>query len=178
MPISDPKLNPNPPNFTDKPSTELEGVLAEKEMQLEAVRIDHEDQIVVIKEQKGEKLRQIETEEAVQLEILRQSREDCALEGDGRAETCREEHDRILDDIRTERDTQLEAVRVQSGEAQLEAIAEAKEELVLGQAQLEQQLKNIREQRFDEIEKIMRKCEGGAEETCPAFDCSMCEGKY
>jgi len=22
----------------------------------------------------------------------------------------------------------------------------------------------------------MRKCEGGAEETCPAFDCSMCEG--
>ena len=187
--------------MTDKPSTELEGVLAEKEMRLEAVRIEHEDQIVVIKEQKAEKLRQIETEEAVQLEILRQSREDCALEGDGRAETCREEHDRILDDIRTERDTQLEAVRVQSGEAQLEAIAEAKEELVLGQAQLEQQLKNIREQRFDEIEKIMRKCEDGGEkkdekackmleEVCPAireqsFDeiTALCaeeaqEGKY
>ena len=178
MPKSDSKLNPNPLNLTDKPSTELEGVLAEKEMRLEAVRIEHEDQIVVIKEQKAEKLRQIETEEAVQLEILRQSREECALEGDGREETCREEHDRILDDIRTERDAQLEAVRVQSGEAQLEAIAEAKEELVLTQAQLEQQLKNIREQRFDEIEKIMRKCEGGAEEACPVFDCSMCEGKY
>merc|ERR1712037_856290 len=136
----------------------------------------HEDQIVVIKEQKAEKLRQIETEEAVQLDILRQSREECALEGDGREETCREEHDRILDNIRTERDAQLEAVRVQSGEAQLEAIAEAKEELVLTQAQLEQRLKNIREQRFDEIEKIMRKCEGGAEEACPVFDCSMCEG--
>ena len=146
-------------------------------MRLEAVRIEHEDQMVVIEEQKAEKLRQIETEEAVQLEILRQSREDCAQQGDGREATCREEHDKTLDEIRTERDTQLEAVRVQSGEDQLQVIAEAKEELVKMQAQLEQQLKNIREQRFDEIEKIMRKCEGGAEEACPVFDCSMCEGK-
>merc|ERR1712241_459471 len=76
-------------------------------------------------------------------------------------ETCREEHDRILDEIRTERDTQLEAVRVQSIEDQLEVMEEAKQELVVMQAQLEQQLKNIREQHYDEIEKIMRKCEGG-----------------
>merc|ERR1712095_126064 len=99
---------------------------------------------------------------------------------DEKAETCREEHDRILDEIRTERDTQLEAVRVQSVEDQLEVMEEAKEELVVMQAQLEQQLKNIREQHYDEIEKIMRKCEGGAEPSCPAFDCSVCEesGSY
>ena len=94
--------------------------------------------------------------------------------------TFREEHDRILDQIRTERDTQLEAVRAQSTEDQLKVIADAKEELVIMQAQLEQQLKNIREQHYDEIEKIMRKCEGGAEPSCPSFDsfdCSVCPGK-
>merc|ERR1711979_184709 len=145
----------------------------------EEVRIDHEDQIVVIKEQKAEKLRQIETEEAVQLEMLRQSREDCAKEGDEHEETCIEKHDRILDGIRTERVEQLEEVRVQSEEDQLEVIAEAREVLVMIQAQLEQQLTNIREQRYDEIEKINRKCEGGAAEMCPMLDledaCAMCE---
>merc|ERR1712165_308193 len=129
---------------------------------------------VTIEEEKAERLREIETEEAVQLEMLRQSREECAAEGDEHAETCREEHDMILDEIRTERDTQLEAVRVQSVEDQLEVMEEAKQELVVMQAQLEQQLKNIREQHYDEIEKIMRKCEGGAEPSCPVFDCSMC----
>merc|ERR1711902_38922 len=135
---------------------------------------------VTIEEEKAERLREIETEEAVQLEMLRQSREECAAEGNEHAETCREEHDRILDEIRTERDTQLEAVRVQSVEDQLEVMEEAKQELVVMQAQLEQQLKNIREQHYDEIEKIMRKCEGGAEPSCPAFDCSVCEesGSY
>merc|ERR1712165_205466 len=113
-------------------------------------------------------------EEAVELEKLRQSRDNCANAGNEQAETCREEHDRILDQIRTERDTQLEAVRAQSVEDQLEVIAEAKEELVIMQAQLEQQLKNIREQYYDEIEKIMRRCEGGAEPSCPVFDCSIC----
>ena len=44
------------------------------------VRIAHEDQIVVIKEQKAERLRQIETEEAVQLEILRQNRDVLSVE--------------------------------------------------------------------------------------------------
>merc|ERR1711902_193034 len=130
---------------------------------------------VTIEEEKAERLREIETEEAVQLEMLRQSREESAAEGNEHAETCREEHDRILDEIRTERDTQLEAVRVQSIEDQLEVMEEAKQELVVMQAQLEQQLKNIREQHCDEIEKIMRKCEGGAEPSCPAFDCSVCE---
>ena len=38
------------------------------------MRIQHEDQIMAITEQKAEKLRQIETEEAVQLEMLRQQR--------------------------------------------------------------------------------------------------------
>merc|ERR1712165_526053 len=114
-------------------------------------------------------------EEAVELEKLRQSRDNCANAGNEQAETCREEHDRILDEIRTERDTQLEAVRTQSVEDQLEVMEEAKQELVVMQAQLEQQLKNIREQHYDEIEKIMRKCEGGAEPSCPAFDCSVCE---
>ena len=63
-------------------------------------------------------------------------------------------------------------------EDQLQVIADAKEELVIMQAQLEQQLKNIREQHYDEIEKIMRKCEGGAAPSCPELDCSMCPGKY
>merc|ERR1712073_177309 len=137
------------------------------------------DQIVAIEESKAERLRQIETEEAVELENLCQSRESCAQEGDGHAETCREEHDRILDDIRTERDRQLEEVRVQSTEDQLEVMEEAKEELVVIQAQLEQELKNVREQRYDEIEKIMRKCEGGSEENCPAMTldeaCNYCD---
>ena len=44
------------------------------------VRVAHEDQIVVIKEQKAERLRQIETEEAVQLEILRQNRDVLSVE--------------------------------------------------------------------------------------------------
>ena len=108
--------------------------------------------------------------------IAIQSREDCAHEGNEHGETCREEYDRILDEIRTERDSQLEVIRTQSVEDQLQVIADAKEELVIMQAQLEQQLKNIREQHYYEIEKIMRKCEGGAEQTCPAFDCSMCPG--
>ena len=99
------------------------------------------------------------------------------MEGDEHEETCVEEHDRILDQIRTERDAQLEAVRVQSEVDQLQVIAGARDTLVIVQAQLEQQLKNIRETRYDEIEKIMRMCEGGAAEACPAFDCSMCEGK-
>merc|ERR1712156_335846 len=54
----------------------------------------------------------------------------------------------------------------------------AKEELVIIQAQLEQQLKNIREVRYDEIEKVMRQCEGGAEEACPSYTladaCAYC----
>ena len=57
--------------MTDEPATELEGSLAGKEKKLEDVRIKHEDQIAAIKEQKAEKLGQIETEEAVQLEDLR-----------------------------------------------------------------------------------------------------------
>ena len=148
------------------------------------MRIEHEDQIVAIEESKAERLRQIETEEAVELENLRQSRENCAQEGDGHAETCREEHDKILDEIRTERDRQLEEVRVRSTEDQLEVMEEAKDELVVIQAQLEQELKNVREQRYDEIEKIMRKCEGGGEEHCPAMTldeaCNYCDagGKY
>merc|ERR1711992_163061 len=107
-------------------------------MQMEAARIEHEDQMVVIEEQKAERLRDIETEEAVQLERLRQSREDCAHEGNEHGETCREEYDRILDEIRTERDSQLEVIRSQSVEDQLQVIADAKEELVIMQAQLEQ----------------------------------------
>merc|ERR1711899_34525 len=150
------------------------GILAQKQIQMETVRIEHEDQIVVIEQQKAERLADIETEEAVELEKLRRGRDNCANAGNDVAETCREEHDRILDQIRTERDSQLEAVREQSTEDQLEVIADAKEELVIMQAQLEQQLKNIREQHYDEIEKIMRKCEGGAAPHCPEFDCSMC----
>ena len=54
-------------------------------------------------------------------------------------------------------------------------MAATRDELVVIQAQLEQQLRNIREQRYMEIERVMRTCEGGSEtEACPAFDCSMC----
>ena len=54
-------------------------------------------------------------------------------------------------------------------------MAATRDELVVIQAQLEQQLRNIREQRYMEIERVMRTCEGGnPEEGCPAFDCSMC----
>ena len=54
-------------------------------------------------------------------------------------------------------------------------MAATRDELVVVQAQLEQQLRNIREQRYMEIERVMRTCEGGSEtEACPAFDCSMC----
>merc|ERR1712117_920028 len=155
--------------------TELEEVLAQKEIRLEQVRIQHEDQIMAITEQKAEKLRQIETEEAVQLEMLRQQREQCAIEGNEHEASCIEEHDAQLDEIRTRRDAALEAVRVQSEQAQLQIMAAARDELVVIQAQLEQQLRNIREQRYMEIERVMRTCEGGnPEEGCPAFDCSMC----
>ena len=65
------KSDPNPSNLTDELSTELEGILAGKEKKLEDVRTKHEDQIAAIKEQKAEKLGQIETKEAVQLEDLR-----------------------------------------------------------------------------------------------------------
>ena len=70
MPKSD--LKSDPLNLNDELFTELEGILAQKQMQMEAVRIEHEDQMVVIEEQKAERLRDIETEEAVQLEKLRQ----------------------------------------------------------------------------------------------------------
>ena len=54
-------------------------------------------------------------------------------------------------------------------------MASTRDQLVVIQAQLEQQLRNIREQRYMEIERVMRTCEGGSEtEACPAFDCSMC----
>ena len=54
-------------------------------------------------------------------------------------------------------------------------MAATRDQLVVIQAQLEQQLRNIREQRYMEIERVMRTCEGGnPEEGCPAFDCSMC----
>ena len=53
-------------------------------------------------------------------------------------------------------------------------MAAARDQLVIVQAQLEKQLQDIREQRYEEIERVMRRCEGGAEEACPAFDCSMC----
>ena len=156
----------NQPDLTDELSIELESILAKKERQLEKVRIEHEDQIVAIKEQKAEKLGQIEAEESAQLENLRQGRGNCTYEGDGRQETCREEHDRILDKIRTERDSQLEEVRKVTGEAQLQVEAEARVELVTIQAQLQQQLDNIRERYSDEIERIMRKCkEVACEET-------------
>merc|ERR1711884_691907 len=149
--------------------------LAQKEIRLEQVRIQHEDQIMAITEQKAEKLRQIETEEAVQLEMLRQQREQCAIEGNEHEASCIEEHDAMLDEIRTRRDAALEAVRVQSEQAQLQIMAATRDELVVIQAQLEQQLRNIREQRYMEIERVMRTCEGGnPEEGCPAFDCSMC----
>ena len=109
------------------------------------MRIQHEDQIMAITEQKAEKLRQIETEEAVQLEMLRQQRngslsphgykmiqihqlkifhflyrEQCAIEGNEHEASCIEEHDAQLDEIRTRRDAALEEVRVQSEQAQLQ----------------------------------------------------------
>ena len=50
-----------------------------------------------------------------------------------------------------------------------------KAQLIQVQAQLEGQLKNIREQRYEQIEKTMRKCEGGrAGGSCPELDCSLC----
>ena len=52
--------------------TELERILAEKEIKLEAVRIRFEKKIAVIEGQKAERLEELETEEAVQLEKLRQ----------------------------------------------------------------------------------------------------------
>ena len=75
--------------MNDEPFTELEGILAQKQMQMEAVRIEHEDQMVVIEEQKAERLADIETEEAIELEKLRQSRDNCANAGNEQAETCR-----------------------------------------------------------------------------------------
>merc|ERR1712012_658796 len=156
-------------------NSQLEEILAQKEIRLEQVRIQHEDQIMAITEQKAEKLRQIETEESVQLEMLRQQREQCAIEGNKHEASCIEEHDAMLDEIRTRRDAALEAVRVESEQAQLQIMASTRDELVVIQAQLEQQLRNIREQRYMEIERVMRTCEGGnPEEGCPAFDCSMC----
>ena len=78
-----------PLNLNDKPFTELEGILAQKQIQMETVRIEHEDQMVVIEQQKAERLADIETEEAVELEKLRQSRDNCANAGNEQAETCR-----------------------------------------------------------------------------------------
>ena len=158
--------------------TELEDILTQGEMQMEAVRIEYENQMVVIKKQKAERLRELEAEEAAQLVALRQSREGCAQEGDEHEETCREKHDRTLDAIRTQRDSQLEAVRAKSVEDQLQVNDYATKELMKKQAQLKMQLKNIREQRYEQIEKIMRQHAGGPENYCPELDCSMCEGKY
>ena len=156
--------------------TELEDILNHGQMQMEAVRIEYENQIVVIKKQKAERLREIEKEESAELVMLRQSREDCANEGNEHEETCREKHDRTLDQIRTQRDSQLEVVRTQSVEDQLQVNNDATKELVKKQAQLKQQLKNIREQRYEQIERIMRQRAGGPEDYCPELDCSMCEG--
>ena len=75
--------------MNDETVTELEGILAQKQIQMETVRIEHEDQIVVIEQQKAERLADIETEEAVELEKLRQGRDNCANAGNEQAETCR-----------------------------------------------------------------------------------------
>ena len=75
-----------------------------------------------------------------------QSREGCAEEGDEHGETCREKHDKTLDEIRTERDKELDDVRKEAEEDQKQVEAGAKEVLAITQAQIEQQLKNIREQ--------------------------------
>jgi len=158
---------------------ELEGILAEKEIQKEASRIAHEDQIIVITENKAQRLRELDSEEAVQLGMLRDSRDTCAVDADNMEATCWEEHEIQLDEIRTRRDAALEAIRVQADADELAVRNAAKEELVIIQAQLEQQLKNIREVRYDEIEKVMRQCEGGAEEACPSYTledaCGYCE---
>ena len=56
--------------------------------------------------------------------------------------------------------------------------ADKKQQLVKAQAQLEEQLKNIREHHYDYIEKVMRVCEGGREGgACPQLDCSLCPGE-
>ena len=81
-----------------------------------------------------------------------QSREGCDEEGDEHGETCREKHDKTLDKIRTERDKELDDVRKEAEEAQKQVEAKAKEELAINQAQIEQELKNIREQGGDSIE--------------------------
>ena len=167
------------PKSTNGLSTELEGILAEKEIQKEASRIAHEDQIIVITENKAQRLRELDSEEAVQLGLLRDSRDTCAVDADNMEATCWEEHEIQLDEIRTRRDAALEAIRVQADADELAVRNAAKEELVIIQAQLEQQLKNIREVRYDEIEKVMRQCEGGAEEACPSYTladaCAYCE---
>ena len=167
------------PKSTNGLSSELEGILAEKEIRKEASRIEHEDQIIVITENKAQRLRELDTEETVELQVLRDSRDTCAADADNIEATCWEEHEIQLDEIRTRRDAELEAIRVQADADEVAVMNEAKEELVIIQAQLEQQLKNIREVRYDEIEKVMRQCEGGAEEACPSYTledaCGYCE---
>ena len=91
-----------------------------------------------------------------------------------------------LDSIRTLRDNALEAVRVQAKDDELQVMAEAREGLITIQSQLKMQLKNLREQRYNEIEATMRRCEGGAAlQTCKAYTveeaCTMCQtglGKF
>merc|ERR1712109_195788 len=150
--------------------------------ELEAARILLEDQMAVINEQKAQKLRDIERDEADELGRLRQARDNCAPQGDAAAATCTEDHEMELDRIRTMRDNALEGVRVQAKDDEMQVRAEAKDELITIQSQLKMQLKNLREQRYNEIEAIMRRCEGGAAlstKACKAHTvedaCAVCE---
>jgi len=129
----------------------------------------------VIRRQETQKINQLTVERTTELQSLRTERMKCEAQGQQKVETCTEKIDHQMDTVRTERDEALSVVRINT-EAEIEReTAIRHNQLVRVQAQLEEQLKNIRALHYDKIEKVMRVCEGGrAPAGCPELDCSMC----
>ena len=111
-----------------------------------------------------------------ELEALRMSRMKCAEEGQEKVETCAENINSQLDRMRTERDEQLVVVRTKHEQQIEREMTAGKNQLIMVQAQLTEQLKNIREHHDGLLEKIMMKCEGERPPSgkCPELDCSLC----
>lgn len=146
-----------------------------QESLLESTRVDFEARYAALLQTKLDEETKLSNQKRAAIQVLVDERDKCAAQGQEKVATCAEKVDAELFEMRSTRDFNIAVVKTDA-ETEVQRVTTVRHsQVVKVQAQLEEQLKNIREKRYEQLEKIMRKCEGGREGgECPELDCSLC----
>merc|ERR1712241_112032 len=151
--------------------------IKENEVKLgEQTRIQFEEKLKVVMMNEAAKKKALYTQHTSNLDVLRTQKLKCEAQGQQKVMTCTEKIDHQLDIVKTERDEALSIVQINTDNEIDREDKIRHDQLIKVSVQLEEQLTNIREQYYELIERINRKCMGGRKDACPELDCNVCFG--